>query len=41
MAKRLQIFLSFLLPVPEVDDDREKRVCSALPHMYWKKEDEI
>ena len=22
--------------VPEVDEDRENRACSALPHMYWK-----
>ena len=22
--------------VPDVEEDLEKSVCSALPHMYWK-----
>ena len=21
--------------VPDVEDEREKSACSALPHMYW------
>ena len=27
--------------VPEVEDEREKSACSALPHMYCKKKERM
>ena len=27
--------------VPEEDDDGLNKACSALPHIYWKKEENI